>query len=147
MPPSTPGPPPLPSHLPTHKANPPTSPDLTRQTPASIDPATDMCRKWSLWHRGDHLDSVICCKLFPDRHLLRDVDIARALCALHRPCLHMTGADVTELWRFLESHPDLHTNGLRLWQRIRAAGGRNRDDEAKVDIAIGRFRKEIPGIK
>ena len=142
----SPSPPP---YLPTHKANPQPRPlsDLTRQTPASIDPTTDMCRKWTLWHRGDHLDSVICCKLFPDRHPLRDADMARALGALHRPCLRMTGADVAELWRFLESHPDLHTNGIRLWQRIRAAGDRDRDDEAKVAIAIGRFLKEVPGAK
>ena len=69
----------------------------------------------------------------------------------------MTARDVAELWGFLSRNPDLHTNGYRLWEGIRAGmggsegkgkgkgkGRRERDDEAKVGMAIGRFRNAVP---
>ncbi|KAF6234259.1 hypothetical protein HO173_007681 [Letharia columbiana] len=123
---------------------PPQMPDCPRQSPASIDPATDMCRKWTLWGRGDYLDSVICCKVFPDRHSMDDADVARALSILHKQCANMTGPDAAELWRFLETHPDLHTNGLVGWRKIKDGGPMDKVEEAKVNQAINRFKNQVP---
>ena len=58
----------------------------------------------------------------------------------------MTGADVAELYRFLESHPDLFTNGIRQWQQMRAREGvgvMSKEEEVKVGIAIGRFKRMV----
>lgn len=58
----------------------------------------------------------------------------------------MTGQDVAELYHFLETNPDLHTNGIRLWQGIKAglaSKGRSKEDETKVAVAIARFTNHI----
>ena len=57
----------------------------------------------------------------------------------------MTGKDVAELYRFLETIPDLHTNGIRLWQRIKATAmmDRDKDDDIKVALAIARFSSNV----
>ena len=53
----------------------------------------------------------------------------------------MTAKDVAEVYRFLERHPDLHTNGIRKWREIRdREAGVGSDDEAKVAQAIGKLR-------
>lgn len=67
----------------------------------------------------------------------------------------MTGRDVAELFAFLEANPDLHTNGIRLWQGIKervaggggkgkGGGGWDKEDEVKVALAIGRFSGSVP---
>ena len=58
----------------------------------------------------------------------------------------MTGKDVAELYHFLETNPDLHTNGIRLWQRIKATPSKdlNKTDDSKVALAIGRFANIAP---
>ena len=119
--------------------------DYDRKTPDSIEPASDLCRKWHLWHRGDYIDSIICCKLFSNRHQLTDTAIAGVLRTLHDKCANMTGKDVAELYHFLETNPDLHTNGIRLWQRINATAReyRDKDDDIKVALAIARFSNNI----
>ena len=83
--------------------------------------------------------------MFPARHALEDSDIATVLGMLHGQCANMTGQDVAELYHFLETYPDLHTNGIRLWQGIknRVSKRRNKADDIKVALAIGRFSKPI----
>lgn len=67
----------------------------------------------------------------------------------------MTGRDVAELYTFLETHPDLHTNGIRMWQGIKekvakskgtgkGSKGWDKEDEVKVALAIGRFSNGVP---
>ena len=58
----------------------------------------------------------------------------------------MTGKDVAELYHFLETNPDLHTNGIRLWQRIKATAREDmdKDDDVKVALAIARFSNNAP---
>ncbi len=81
--------------------------------------------------------------MWPMRHKLNDSDIARALGILHSECANMTGQDVAELYHFLKTHPDLHTNGIRLWQGIKASGGKEKEDYTKVAIAIAKFTNII----
>ncbi len=85
--------------------------------------------------------------MFPKRHKLNDSDIARALGILHQECANIAGQDVAELYHFLKTNPDLHTNGIRLWQGIKASRGKEKEDEAKVAHAIGRFTNVIPAAK
>ena len=58
----------------------------------------------------------------------------------------MTGKDVAELYHFLETNPDLHTNGIRLWQRIKATAKEDmdKDDDVKVALAIAKLDDTIP---
>ena len=58
----------------------------------------------------------------------------------------MTGDDVAELYQFLETNPDLHTNGIRLWQSIKATPREDmdKDDDVKVALAIARFSSNAP---
>ena len=58
----------------------------------------------------------------------------------------MTGKDVAELYHFLETNPDLHTNSIRLWQGIKATARekRDKDDDVKVALAIARFTGYAP---
>ena len=58
----------------------------------------------------------------------------------------MTGKDVAELYHFLETNPDLHTNGIRLWQRIKATAKEDmdKDDDVKVALAIAKLDDNVP---
>lgn len=75
----------------------------------------------------------------------------------------MTGADVDELWRFLERYPDLYTNGVRRWRALREiekeregegakAGGRKRRREGEMgegdpgDVALAGRATDVADI-
>ena len=96
-------------------------------------------RQVRLTPKSKSRDSVICCKMFPAKHKLSDDGIARALGILHQECANMTGQDVVELYSFLQTYPDLHTNGIRLWQQIDATVERSKEDNKKITKAISRF--------
>ena len=81
--------------------------------------------------------------MFPQRHRLTDADIANALGILHENCTLMTAQDVAELYNFLETNPDLHTNAIRMWQAIKVDKTKNKEDQVKVALAIGRFTNVV----
>ena len=77
--------------------------------------------------------------------MLNDSDIAKALAKTHKECANMTGQDVAELYCFLQRNPDLHTNGIRLWEGMKDKDGkgRHKDDDVKIALAIGRFTNHV----
>ena len=40
---------------------------------------------------------------------------------------------------FLETNPELHTHAVRMWQAIKIDKTKNKEDQVKVALAIGRF--------
>lgn len=85
------------------------------------------------------MDSLICCKVFPDRHYMDDGDIAYVLGISFKGCARMKAKDVAELYEFFQANPDLHSNPIRYWQKIADRNFGERDDRKLVDLAILRF--------
>ena len=94
------------------------------------------------------MDSLICCKLFPERHYMDDRTIAYVLGISHKGCAGMTAIDVAELYEFFRSNPALHSNPIGYWQDIFNRNMGEADDRHLVDLAILRFgRRSRPRIR
>lgn len=86
-----------------------------------------------------HIDSLLCTNLFPDRHTLSTPDVARALAILHAPCANISAEDVVDLWVFLKINPELFTNGYYYWVKIRGVlMERGLRREMGVDVYVKR---------
>ena len=85
------------------------------------------------------MDSLICCKMFPDRHYMNDDSIAYVLGISYKGCAGMTGKDVAELYEFFQANPTLHSNPIKYWQDISDRDMKGRGDRRLVDLAILRF--------
>ena len=85
-------------------------------TVLSVHPYVDVCGRWpGLWSQGDLLDSLICCKIFPDRHYMDEDSIAYVLGISYKGCAGMRGQDVADLYRFLLANPKLRSNPINYW--------------------------------
>lgn len=85
------------------------------------------------------LDSLICCKLFPELHYMDDDEIAYVLGISHYSCEGMTGLDVQELFDFLRASRTFYGNPFIYWQEMRDRNMREPDDYQQVLLAILRF--------
>lgn len=94
------------------------------------------------------MDSLICCKMFPERHYMDDHSIAYVLGISYKGCAGMTAKDVAELYEFFLSNPNLHSNPICYWQKILDRRLGEPDDQRLVLLAILRFgRRSRPKIR
>lgn len=85
------------------------------------------------------MDSLICCKMFSERHYMDDESMAYVLGISYKGCVGMTGQDVVELYSFLLAEPMLQGNPVRYWLNILDRQMGQADDMHLVDLAILRF--------
>lgn len=64
------------------------------------------------------MDSLICCKMFLERHYMNDESIVYVLGISYEGSVGMTGQDVVELYSFLLAKPTLQSNPVRYWLDI-----------------------------
>lgn len=94
------------------------------------------------------MDSLICCKMFPERHYMDESSIAYVLGISFKGCAGMRGKDVAELYEFFLSNPTLHSNPIQYWQKILDRKMGEPDDVLLVDLAILRFgRRSRPRVR
>lgn len=94
------------------------------------------------------MDSLVCCKMFPERHYVDEKSIAYVLGISHKGCSGMTAQDVAELYDFILSNPALHSNPIRYWLDILNRNSGEPDDRRLVDMAILRFgRRSRPRVR
>ena len=106
----------------------------------------DVCEKWpGFWSRGDLIDSLIYCKMFPDRHYIDDNNIAYVFGISHRGSAGMTGQDIGKLYKFFLDNPTFQSNPIQYWLNISNEKMEQLDDRRLVDVAILRFgRMSLP---
>lgn len=106
----------------------------------SIHPSDDVCGKWlGLWSKRDLLDSLICCKMFPELHYMDNDNLAYVLRINHQGCARMTKEDVQELYDFLLATPTVQENPLGHWQAIKDRNMREPNDYHSVIMTILKF--------
>ena len=65
------------------------------------------------------MDSLICCKMFPEQHCMDDNKIAYDFGIKYKGCVGMTGQDVAELYSLFLPTPTLRSNPIKCWQDIK----------------------------
>lgn len=87
------------------------------------------------------MDSLVCCKMFPERHKMDDECVAYVLEQSYQGCVGMTGQDVVELYSFMLAQPELPGNPVGYWLNIFNRPLGPDQDMHLVELAIIKFAR------
>lgn len=87
------------------------------------------------------MDSLICCKMFPDWRDMDENSLAYLLGISYKGCVGMAAKDVAELYAFFLASPTLHSNPIRYWQNVLERKMGNPDDRAPGELGYFNTQK------